>query len=65
MRVPNESIVALEKLTGLPGDWLREWAAGAGVRLNGPAILVNKVNLDVLPGVCRGIARLRSETCAG
>jgi hypothetical protein len=51
MRVPNESIVLLEKLTGLPGDWLREWAAGAGVRSNGPAVLVNKVNLDVLPGL--------------
>ena len=53
MRVPNESIVLLEKITGLPGDWLREWAAGAGVRSNGPAILVNKVNLDVLPGLSR------------
>jgi hypothetical protein len=50
MRVPNESIVLLEKLTGLPGDWLREWSAGTGVRLNGPAMLVNKVNLDALPG---------------
>jgi hypothetical protein len=50
MRVPNESIVMLEKLTGLPGDWLRKWAAGSGMRSTGRAMLVNKVNLDTLPG---------------
>jgi hypothetical protein len=39
----------LEKMTELPGDWLREWAGEAFTRLNGPAKLVNKVNLDALP----------------
>ncbi len=61
MLVPNESIAGLAELTSLPGDWVREWAAGRGpampcggpVRGWRPAVMlefcVNKVDLDTLP----------------
>ena len=49
MRVSKESIVPLEKMTSMPGDWLREWAPGLGTCSTGPAMLLNKINLDALP----------------